>query len=120
MNRRWIPAILVAVSCLGLIACPNPLTREMIRHVKDDIAPVITITAPAEGSLCANIVEVTGQATDAATSGGGDGQLRTLAYAVLGSAVGGPIDVASGGAYSFQFSTVTLGSSFTLSITAVD
>jgi hypothetical protein len=120
MNRKWIPALIVTVSCFGLFTCPNPLNQEKLLHVKDQLNPVISIATPAESSYCANIVEVTGRVTDAATSAGNDGQVRSVYYLVAGSTVAGSIDLAADGTFSFQFATVTLGSNFTLSITATD
>jgi len=82
MKRKWLPLSMVVASCLGFMNCPIPLSEEMRLHVKDAIPPVVVITAPAEGSMCANIIEVTGQVTDAATEGGSDGRVRSLEYAV--------------------------------------
>ena len=110
-----------AVAVFGLLlSCPNPILKAMLTNVKDSVSPNIVINSPAEGSCCANIVEVVGTVTDAATSAGNDGQVRSLSYAVTGSTVVGGADFASDGSFSFQFSTVTLGTNFTLSITAVD
>jgi hypothetical protein len=111
--------LLFTVMCF-LSSCPNPITTVMVTHVKDKIPPVVVITSPAAGTLCANIVEIDGKATDAATLAGNDGHVSSLSYAVSGSTVSGTIAAASDGTFSFQFSTVTLGTNFTLSITAVD
>jgi len=120
MSRIITIISLVVGFCLVLLSCPNPLTPIMVVHVKDVIAPVITITSPPEGGYCANIVEVTGKVTDAATAAGSDGIVRSLSYAVAGSVISGEIGLASDGVFDFQFSTVSLGTNFTTSITAVD
>jgi hypothetical protein len=113
-------AALCAAAIVLLEGCPTPLTAAMFAQASDDIAPTVTIDSPAEGSLCANIVEVKGTAVDSATAGKADGRVRSLAYAVSGSVVGGAAEVAADGSFSFQFSTTTLGTSFTLAVTAVD
>ena len=103
-----------------LISCPNPLTQVMVVNVKDHMAPVIVVTSPTEGSLCANIVEIVGKVTDTATESGDDGLVRSLSYTVPGSTVAGSIAFGSDGTFSFQFSTVTLGTNFIVAIAAVD
>lgn len=112
--------ITVALLLAGLSSCPNPLTPTMTRNVKDTIDPVIEIYSPGEGSTCANIVEVVGRVTDDATVGGDDGQVRSVTYLVAGSTIAGTVPFDSDGAFRFQFPTVTLGSNFTLVVTAVD
>jgi hypothetical protein len=120
MTRKWVPGLIITVSCFVLATCPNPLDKALLLHVRDEIAPVITVASPAGGSLCANIVEVLGQVTDAATSGGKDGRVRSLSYSVPGSAVASAIEFDPDGSFSFQFLTITLSANFTLAITATD
>ena len=119
LSRRSAIVTLMLVTIL-LISCPNPLTQMMVVNVKDQMAPVILISSPGEGSLCANIVEIVGKVTDAATEAGDDGLVRSLSYTVPGSTVAGSIVFGSDGTFSFQFSTVTLGTNFTVAIAAVD
>ena len=118
-RNLFVRTSLCLILCL-LSSCPLPITGAMVTHVKDKIAPTVVITSPAAGCVCANIVEIVGKATDAATAAGNDGQVSALSYAVSGSTVSGKITAASDGGFSFQFSTVTLGTNFTLTITAVD
>ncbi|MBN2551803.1 MAG: fibronectin type III domain-containing protein [Spirochaetales bacterium] len=120
MNRKYIPTWILGLLCLGLAGCPSPLTRTMVVNVKDQTPPVIVISSPAEGSLCANIVEISGTVTDAATSAGNDGQVRSLSYAVPGSVVAGSAAFAPDGGFAFQFPTTTLATSFTVAMAAVD
>jgi hypothetical protein len=77
LSKRSAIVTLMLVTML-LISCPNPLTKDMVVNVKDETAPVVLISSPAEGSLCANIVEIMGKVTDAATESGDDGSVRSL------------------------------------------
>jgi hypothetical protein len=117
-----IGIIVAAVVCAAALleGCPPQLTTAMFTQATDTIAPTVTIDSPAEGSLCANVVEVTGTAVDSATKGRDDGRVRSLSYAVAGSVVSGTAEVAEDGSFDFQFSTTTLGTNFTLVVTAVD
>jgi hypothetical protein len=117
---KIIAAALIATSLCLLSSCPDPINRATATQAKDLIAPVIVITSPAEGCLCANIVEITGKVTDAATEAGNDGKASSLSFEVAGSTVSGTIPFASDGAFVFQISTVTLGTNFTLAISAAD
>ena len=111
----------IGVALLAPCLCPVQISGQtMVTQVKDSIAPSIVITSPAEGSLCANIVEIVGQGHRCGDGVGKRRQVRSLSYAVSGSTVSGQVDFAADGTFIFQFSTVTLGTNFTLAITAVD
>jgi hypothetical protein len=111
---------LIVAAFLLLSSCPEPIGKATAVQVRDVIAPVIVISSPAEGSLCANVVEIAGTVTDAATESGNDGKAASMSYEVSGSTVAGEIQFSPNGSFAFQISTVTLGTNFTLSITAVD
>jgi hypothetical protein len=119
-GRGLSKSVLVVMLPCIIVSCPNLIIKSMVTQVKDAIAPSIVVSSPAEGSVCANVVEVVGRVTDAATAAGNDGTVRSLSYAVTGSSVAGQIQFASDGTFSFQFSTVTLGTNFTLTIAAGD
>ncbi|MCX7038216.1 MAG: hypothetical protein NT005_03650 [Spirochaetes bacterium] len=117
---RAFGSALIVVALFFLSSCPVPIGKAMAVQVRDAIAPVIAISSPAEGSVCANIVEIVGTVTDAATESGNDGKASSLSYEVSGSTVTGEIQFSTDGTFAFQISTVTLGTNFTLSISAVD
>jgi hypothetical protein len=109
-----------ALSCLLVLACPLAMLDEAaLSHAKDAIAPALTISSPAEGSLCANIVEVRGAVTDLA-DGGAPGKVTGLSYAVLGTALGAAVEVAEDGSFVARFETTTAGTQFTVQLTAAD
>jgi hypothetical protein len=118
--QKFFASMLIGTALCLLSSCPDPITRATAIQVKDAIAPVIVISSPAEGCVCANIVEIVGTVTDAATESGNDGKTASLSYEVSGSTVAGSVAFSANGAFVFQISTVTLGTSFTLSITAAD
>lgn len=91
-----------------------------VSRAKDTVPPTVSISTPGEGSSCANIVEVTGVTADLAAPSGAAGKVVSITYSVPGSAVSGTVTPGSGGSFSFQFETVTLGSSFLLTVTARD
>lgn len=113
----------LAVSLLAgglMISCPVPFSEIMVRTLHDELPPTITISSPAEESYCANIVEVTGFVSDQSGSDETEGDVISLVYEVSGTSVAGEALIAADGAFSFQFSTTSLGTNFTLKITVVD
>jgi hypothetical protein len=108
-------AILAALSACKL----DLIASSTLIRAKDSTAPVITISSPQEGFLCANIVEIDGKVSDAAADGQA-GSVASLSYEIPSSTVGGDVAVAADGSYSFQFATDTLGASFYLKLKAVD
>jgi hypothetical protein len=115
-------ALVLLCSCavLVLTSCPVPFDAAILNRVKDEIAPTITITSPEDGSYCANIVQVDGVVSDSSTTEGEAGGVSSLYYAVLGTTVAAEVTVSTDGSFSFQFTTTTLGPSFTVAITAID
>ncbi len=124
MRRKVVPLVGLAVGLgmglLLLVSCPNPLSMEILLHVKDSIGPQISITSPAEASYCAKTVIVAGTVSDSSSQSGDAGKVKLLSYEVLSTDLAGDIELESGGAFAFQFSTASLGDNFVLRITAVD
>ena len=120
MKRTWILALAGAAGLLLLCSCPNPLTRQMVQHVKDTIEPAITIASPAEGSSYAATVVVAGTVRDYSTAAGDPGAVKSMRYEVLGSALAGDITIDSDGRFTFQFATTNLGGTVVVRITATD
>jgi hypothetical protein len=116
----FLKAAAVAAAAAAVTGCPSPITRDVLLQAKDGVKPIVAINSPAEGSTCANIVEVRGTATDASSDAGDAGKVRSLSYSVGGSTVSGDAEIGADGAFVFQFSTVTLGNNFELSVTAID
>lgn len=55
----------IAVTCCSnflfiLSFCPNPISKEILLRVKDEIGPVITISSPEDGSLKGKSIDVSG------------------------------------------------------------
>ena len=119
MKRILIPA-LVGASVLLLLSCPNPLTPQMVQHVKDSVGPVVTISSPAEGSSYAATVVVTGTVRDYSTTSGDQGAVKSMRYEVLGTALAGDITIDSNGHFTFQFATTNLGGTIVVRVTATD
>ncbi len=108
----------LAVS-LVLGGCPNPIDSSEAKQMLDKTAPVVRITSPAEGSTYSQTVTVQGAATDA-------GKVRTVSYEVsgtLGLLLNGQIPasgIGGGGAFSFEFSTISFNGPVVVKVTAED
>lgn len=120
MNRKAATAAAIAACCFGILSCPNPLNEEMLLHVMDQIGPVITILSPANGSSYAATVVVSGTVRDFSTSLGEAGNVKSLRYEVLATALAGDVDFFKDGAFSFLFSTTNLSGSIVIKLTAED
>lgn len=98
----------------------NPITGADVLQGSDTIAPVITITSPADGSPYAVTVTVTGIVSDEADAAGSAGRVDSLSWELTGTILGGTVTPGTDGAFSFSVSTVGLNGTLTLKITAVD
>jgi hypothetical protein len=117
-NLRYAAAC--ALACMVCAGCPIPMLDQLaVSHAKDVTPPTLLISSPAEGSASANIVEVRGTVSDLA-DGGTAGKVTSLSYEVLGTAIKGSVDIAADGSYVFQFETTSVGTQFTLQLTAKD
>ncbi|MCK5674486.1 MAG: hypothetical protein KAH95_13990, partial [Spirochaetales bacterium] len=105
---------------LIISSCPTPINEKMFLQVKDEVAPGIIILSPAEGSYCAKTVIVSGTVSDLSTESNNTGELSSLSYEILSTDITEEILFDEEGSFSFNFSTITLGSTFVLKITAVD
>lgn len=114
----------LALTCffiaLIIFSCPTPINEEMFLQVKDEIAPGITILTPTEGSSYAATVIVTGTVSDTSTSDGGDGEIGSLSYEVMGTSLEGSITPTADGFFTFNFPTTNLSGSIVIQITASD
>lgn len=123
-GRKYLTKAVLTVFCsiavIAFISCPTPLSKEMALQVKDTIAPGITILSPADGSYCAKTVVVSGIVSDASTENDDTGELSSLSYEILSSALSGEIPINEDETFSFSFSTTTLSSTFVLKLTASD
>lgn len=109
-----IATFILNVSCKAIM-----LDSASLAQAKDATAPELVILSPADGSECANIVEVSGRVTDAVNDGG-KGRVSSLVYEIPGSLVSGSSLPDSEGNFLFQFKADSLGTSFSLRITATD
>jgi len=101
-------------------SCPAPLKQDMLNSAKDEILPEVTILSPEEGSFCAKTVIVSGQVSDKSTEAGDAGKIAGVTYEIVSGAISGSAEVNEDGTFSFEFSTLNLGSSFVLRVTAED
>ncbi len=109
----------LAAGILLLTACPNPVTQTTFSQMSDKAAPIIDISSPANNSAYTQTVTVQGTVVDG-------GELRSLTYTVTGTlgvlATGDvPLaSIASSGAYSFQFGTITFSGPIAVTVAARD
>ena len=104
--RWWLGAAAAITLLWG--SCTNPLDRDMVRQLRDSVAPTIVVTYPAEGSPYGATVLIEGHVTDTATSAEDAGRVETLDYAVLGTAISGSVAFEADGSFSFTFPVSTL------------
>ena len=116
-----LAAASLGLASLGLVeACKlNMISDTVLSRAEDTVAPTLTISSPTDGFLCANIVEVHGLVSDKA-NGGKSGKVSSLSYEIPGSTIGGSIPMAADGSFTCQFDTDSLGTSFFLTIKAVN
>jgi hypothetical protein len=88
-DKPWSVVRTLAIAALATVvatSCPKPIDDELLLVVADEIKPLITITAPAQGSTYGYTVDVTGTLFDSSqTAGDGKGFVRTLEFSVLGN-----------------------------------
>lgn len=120
LSIKSVMTIVCFFIILIISSCPTPITEKMFLQVKDEVAPGITILSPADGSSCAKSVIVTGTVSDLSTDSNNTGGLSSLSYEILSADIAEEIPFDEEGSFSFSFSTITLGSTFVLKITAID
>ena len=103
-----------------LVSCPQPIDQALFLRIKDDVGPTITVISPADGSFCAKMAQVIGVVSDASTSTGDIGAVRSLHYEILSAGVSEEVDLAADGSFTFGFSTASLASPFVVRIAAED
>jgi hypothetical protein len=85
-NRTWCVVRTLALAALAAVlaaSCPKPIDDELLLVVADEIAPLLTITDPAQGSTYGYTVDVDGTLFDSSqTAGDGQGFVRTLEFSV--------------------------------------
>jgi len=114
--------IVIAATALGIMLASCSallLDQTVLAQAKDTVAPVVTITSPEAGYLCANLVEVTGVATDA-TNDGSAGHVASLKYEVPGSLIAGNVIPSDDGSFVILLKTDSFQSGFSLKVTAED
>ena len=109
---------LVAIG-LGLSCQAVLLDAGALAQAKDTTAPELVILSPADGHQCANIVEVSGKVSDG-TNDGGRGVISSLVYEIPGSLVSGTAVPDKDGNFLFQFKADSLGTSFSVRVSASD
>jgi hypothetical protein len=120
-NRRYLLySLCIFLAAAMFLSCPPPFDGNMLLQVKDELGPYITITSPADGSVCAKTVIVTGTIEDSATESGDGGRINSVWYEVPGSDISGKVTLAQDGSFSFQFPTTDLGLTFLLKVIAED
>jgi len=112
--------LMVICLSVAVFSCAPPIEEATLKHAKDSIPPVITLSSPADGSPYSSAVEVSGTVIDHSTESGDAGEVRGLSYEVLSTSIKGSAAVGSGGAFLFHFSTPNLSGTIYLKITAVD
>jgi len=112
---------LLATAALGIFSSCRAILLDAasLAQAKDSTAPVLVILSPEDGNECANIVEVSGNVTDA-TNDGGAGLVASLLYEIPGSLVSGSAVPDSDGNFVFQFKADSLGTSLSVRVTALD
>lgn len=73
------PLALVVLAVVVTTSCPNPIDRELLLLVDDEISPELTITMPSAYSYYHGVMRVEGILTDS-SSEPGDGQGRVRAF----------------------------------------
>ena len=119
-GRLWIISYVISFFAIILSSCPSPIDVAILNRIKDNTGPVIVITSPADGSNCANIVQVNGTVADSATATGDDGGVTSLSYEILGTTTAADLTLETDGSFSFQFTANSFGDTFTLAVTAMD
>ena len=121
MKKEKIVKIgITALFALILVSCPTPFTENILLHIKDTTGPVISITSPAEGDYCAKTVVVTGTVTDTSAEGEAAGEVGSLSYSILSTDMTGDIVFGEEGAFTFEFETTNLDTTFVLQVSAED
>ncbi len=122
MNTRLVlRGVLAAVSALIVLSgCPNPITEATFLQMTDRNSPTVDVASPAGGTAYTQTVVVQGTALD------GEGRLKGVAWTVTG-ALGlleeGEIPesgIGAGGAFGFQFSTLTYAGPIAVTVEAID
>jgi hypothetical protein len=118
MSKRY-SLLLVLIPSL-FYSCPSPLKSTMISRLNDSVAASIEIQSPADMNYYATWVEVTGRVTDSADDADSAGEVRSLSYEVLGTALGGTVSVEATGDFRFGFSALGFSTTLTIRLTAMD
>ncbi|MBN2738705.1 MAG: hypothetical protein JXR70_17115 [Spirochaetales bacterium] len=113
-------SILLMLSVMFLISCPEPIRLADYNVIMDSLAPRLEIFSPKADSVCGDIVEVRGKVLDYSTDKDDPGRLKSLSYEVPQSVVSGRINPGEDGSFTFRFLTTTLASKFTLHMKAMD
>ena len=122
MNTRLVlRGVLAAVSALIVLSgCPNPITEATFLQMTDRNPPTVDVASPVGGTAYTQTVVVQGTALD------GEGRLKGVAWTVTG-ALGlleeGEIPesgIGAGGAFGFQFSTLTYSGPIAVTVEAID
>ncbi len=119
--KKKVAAGLAAIALIAAIlaSCPNPIDSSALKEMTDETNPVVTINSPAQGSAYTQTVTVQGTATD-------NGRIRVVSYQVsgtLGLLKSGSIDgsaLGAGGAFTFQFSTISFNGPIVVTVAAED
>jgi hypothetical protein len=104
-------------------SCPSPISNSIVSQKRDEGAPSITITSPADGDFYTELVTITGKVGDDSASGGEIGEIRSLSYEVIGPL--GTFELSelsfnTDGLFTFQFATANIDGSAVVKITAMD
>lgn len=123
MNKKLFSAIgvifILATLTTFLSSC-NPITGNDVLQGSDTIAPVIAISAPADGSSYSAVVTVEGYITDAADSAGSPGRVDSITCDLAEAVVPDSVIVGTDGSFSADISTVGMTGTITIKITATD
>jgi len=118
--KKTIILFLLVSAGFFILSCPSRIDESMLLHVKDTIAPVISITAPADGSSYASAVIVEGVVKDQTAEDGSAGEVRSLSFEVSAAGIGEQIEVKDDGTFIFQFSTSGLSGFLNVKLKAED
>ncbi len=118
--RKLLGCSTVSFVLFLITSCPPQIDDDLLKQVKDELGPAITINSPEDGSSYAATVLVEGKVTDTTTDEGDTGEVESLAFEVKATDIGDAVDFNGDGKFSFSFETKGLSGSLTITVTAED
>ncbi len=98
---RWVAPCLFLVLASLLVACPSPLTEDMVLGARDTEPPRIAVSTPAEYSAYSRVIRITGTVEDFAGAGR-SGRVSALSYEILSHTAPKPATLSSDGSFVIE------------------